>query len=286
MTEPKRSDIIGQKAAMLLLDTVAPAHVLFTGPPGIGKTMIATWYASTVSERWGSPLNGTVADENLSAIRQFKGSLIIDEAHMMKEAEALYPMLDAEVDKGIYMEVHDDYSTTSTPYCKTFCFTTTDEGELPYALVSRLIHVSLAPYSQAELAQIGQQVGINLHQDVLMRLAQYGRGSPRRTKLLSRLVQKIAWDARRKSIELWEVEGVLKRLGYNQGLTQREVSLLVALEQSHRSISTLCAMMATGRNTVRMVESELIHAGLVTISSKGRSLTSEGREVLRKVKGG
>lgn len=286
MTAPTRDQIIGQKAALTLLDTVAPAHVLFTGPPGMGKTMLAKYYTSSLSKRWGDPIIGSFADQHISALAKCPCSVIIDEAHTMQDAERLYPILDAEIERGTYMEVHDDYTTTSTPYVRVFAFTTTDEGEMPYALRSRLVQVSLAPYSQNELAQIGQQVGINLHWDVLMELAVYGRGSPRRAKLLSKIIQELAWKEHRKSVEQWEVQGLLKRIGYQEGLVQREIDLIKALGAGPRSISTLTAMMATGRNTVRSVESELIYAGLVTISSKGRSLTEEGREVLRKLKGG
>jgi Holliday junction resolvasome RuvABC ATP-dependent DNA helicase subunit len=179
----------------------------------------------------------------------------VDEVHRISNLEALYPVLDATRPRGWFAKN------------SVYAFTTTDEGRLPPAFRSRLVLVSLEPYSQAELAAIAYHER-RLPDEALFEVARLARGSPRRAKLLVRLCK--------SATSASQVRAMLRHVGYSGGLSSRERTLLNLLRDGPKSIATLASMMGTSHNTVKQLESDLIAAGLVQIDHRGRSLTSHG----------
>src|SRR4030043_1066647 len=70
----------------------------------------------------------------------YPGPVIVDEIQEVKNIAQFYPLLDKLIEPGPAV----------------FLFTTTDEGNLPPAFLSRLRIVTLKPYSQEELAEIAE----------------------------------------------------------------------------------------------------------------------------------
>lgn len=283
--------VIGQTEALRTLNIVAPAHVLLVGNPGMGKTHIAFWYAEQVSNwnrrnvahiwRIDAPAAGEISytgtgwGNTMSTsghnLGNFPGPIIIDEAQGLRNSEVFYPLLDQPVAEG-------------RGWARTYIFTTTDEGELPPALISRLQVVALAPYTTEELAEIAVQGGPKLSYEVRQVLCEMCHGSPRRTEQYARLLQNVG-DKHGRTIQPKEVHPIMRFLGYPEGLNSRELQILEMINQEPRSISTLAATLGTGIRTIKLWETEMIAAGLMTISSRGRSITDQGKQVLTRAKG-
>lgn len=258
--------IINQIEAKRLLMAITPANILLLGPPGYGKTTLGLAYLSQFVSTQEPILviNGTRADAELRNMRYHKGPVLVDEIHRMNKHEALYPILDGKIEKGFIRKSES----------KTMAFTTTDEGTLPGPLLSRLVHVVLTPYTRAHLALIAQTAAPEFANGILDEIARFSWGSPRKAKLLANLL------ARTRIRHPNQVGHVLCTVGYPLGLSYRQVSLLGALEYDSRSLSTLAGILGTGVQTVRLWESELIQARLMTITNKGRTITRTGVSVL------
>lgn len=262
--------IVGQDRAKYLLAAVARvrANVLLIAPPGMGKTMMARAYLGQFGRRV-LELNGRKATPE--ALKASRGLTLIDEAHKMRDPESLYPPLDRRGRRG---------ALSSRRVC-VFALCTTDEGELPPALVSRLVPVALEPYTVSHLAAIAGLDGCHpaFPAESLLRIAQFSLGSPRRAKLLASLLL----SGYPTGLPPHAIGPALARLGYQSGLTSRQVNMLCALATGRKGMATLCGMFGYGRRTERSIEADLIRAGLVEITSRGRAITPSGLEMLDRI---
>lgn len=250
-------ELINQHKARALLHLTAKARasVLLVGPPGHGKTELARYYLSQFARQ---PLLINAGEGQV--IEKIKSTsnlaIIIDEVHRMRpgEPEALYPILDAPRSWWKPKPI--------------FAMATTDQGDLPPAFVSRLWVVALEKYTLEDLALIARQVASHLSQEALLELARCAHGSPRRVKMLANMIKQVRGPV--------QVSTFLSSIGYANGFNAQEMAFLETLSQGPRSIATISGMMGVGTNTVKALEREFIAAGLVEITSKGRTLTPQG----------
>lgn len=242
--------VVGQQGALKVLHLIKGQNILLAAPPGCGKTHIALYYASMLN-RTAAVINcrsdGALA-KILKAINL--GVMpILDEVHALGNSiEVLYPYIDSRR--------------------TVFAATTTDEGKLPPAALSRFFLISLAPYSEAEIAVITQQAGASpQHAATIARLA---RGNPRRAIHLARLIPQDTQD----------VYAFLDAVGLRNGLTERERAILRLTSETPRSLATLSSLLGCSPETISFHESFLLSTGLLQITHKGRSATPEGKALL------
>jgi Holliday junction resolvasome RuvABC ATP-dependent DNA helicase subunit len=246
-----RVKIIDQTKALQLLNVAARSRssVLFVGGPGRGKTTLAVSYL----HRFGRPVTVRANAKGFyDVIASTREPVFIDEAHKLRDPEFLYPFLD---DPGSWLRRK-----------RVFALATTDQGDLPGPLVSRLINVALETYRIEDLMLIAKQESPRLSDMDLRYIAEVSRGSPRRAKTFARLVREARFNA--------PANQVLARLGFPAGFDAQERAYIEALKTGPKSLATLSGILGVGVPTVKRIESDMISSGLVQITSKGRVLVS------------
>src|SRR5512146_1449139 len=202
------ADFVGQQQARENLKIFIEAakargealdHVLFSGPPGLGKTTLAQIVARELGVNFRSTSGPVLAKAgDLAAILtnlEPRDVLFIDEIHRLNPAveEILYPaMEDFELDLVIG-EGPSARSVKITLAPFTLVGATTRAGLLATPLRDRFgIPVRLNFYTPGELVQIVERgarlLGIGMAPDGAMEIARRSRGTPR---IAGRLLRRV-----------------------------------------------------------------------------------------------
>lgn len=246
--------IVNQKAVLDALRVLLPQRipVLLVGPPGTGKTLIGLYALSWEGGRVLRVDCGQTTQ--LSPHHLFgKAGILLDEIHCLKTPEAIYPLL--------------------TENKVTIIGTTTDEGLLPEALRSRFFTLCMQPYTLQDLTTIAMSYGLDRTTAGLV--AEASRGIPRRVVQFAVLLRFTVPHTRDTFYK------TLAKFGWPLGLSYRELTYLRTVARKPTSLSTLCGILQAGPETVRSTEAFLISAGLVEITSRGRSITPTGLAILQ-----
>ena len=298
---PQRlSEFIGQQQARSNLAVFIEAararrepldHVLFVGPPGLGKTTLAQIVARELSVNFRATSGPVIAKAgDLAALLtnlEERDVLFIDEIHRLNPAveEILYPaMEDFQLD--LIIGQGPAARSVKIDLAKfTLIGATTRAGLLTNPLRDRFgIPVRLNFYSEAELEDIvnrgARVLGIGITPDGANEIARRARGTPRIAGRLLRRVRDFALVAGASVIDRTAADRALTELEVDAvGLDAMDRRYLSTVAQNYGGgpvgIETIAAALSEPRDAIEeIIEPFLIQRGLLQRTPRGRLLTS------------
>ncbi|MBD8471631.1 MULTISPECIES: Holliday junction branch migration DNA helicase RuvB [unclassified Sphingomonas] len=300
---PKNLDeFVGQKAARENLRIFIQAakargdaldHVLFFGPPGLGKTTLAQIVAREMGVGFRATSGPVIAKSgDLAALLtnlEDGDVLFIDEIHRLQPAveEVLYPAME---DRALDLMIGEGPSARSVRIDLprfTLVGATTRQGLLTTPLRDRFgIPVRLQFYTVDELERVVTRaaglLGLAISKDGAMEVARRARGTPRIAGRLLRRVRDFADVAGAEIVDARTADAALNRLEVDAlGLDAMDRRYLMMIADIYRGgpvgVETLAAGLSEPRDTIEeVIEPYLIQLGLVARTARGRCMNAGG----------
>ena len=300
------ADFIGQKSILNNLQVMIKAaqlreepleHVLFSGPPGLGKTTLAHIIAAEMSARVvvsSGPLLDRPGDLVAILSNLAQGQVFfIDEIHRIPKGveETLYSaMEDFRVD--IVVGTGPGARTISMPLERfTLIGATTRSGLLTAPLRDRFgVMFQMEFYTPDELQMIitaaASRGDFAIDEDAALHLAEHSRGTPRVALRLQRRIRDYAQVKGDGRIDLDNCRVGLEQLGIGAlGLDRLDRAILQAIIERFGGgpvgLDTIAAVFHEERDVLSEVhEPYLLKMGLLYKTPRGRIATLKAYEYL------
>ncbi len=268
-------------------------HVLFYGPPGLGKTTLAQIVSRELGVGFRATSGPVIAKAgDLAALLtnlQPRDVLFIDEIHRLSPAveEILYPAME---DFQLDLIIGEGPAARSVridlpPF--TLVAATTRAGLITTPLRERFgIPLHMNFYTEDELTEIVRRAARVLSMDMTgdgaREVARRSRGTPRVANRLLRRVRDFAAVAGEGAIDAGAADRALLRLDVDsRGLDAMDRRYLNNIAENYGGgpvgAETLAAALGNERDVLEeVVEPFLIQQGLVQRTPRGRMLTRQG----------
>ena len=292
-------DFVGQQAARANLRVFIEAakargealdHVLFVGPPGLGKTTLAQIMAKELGVNFRSTSGPVIAKAgDLAALLtnlEDRDVLFIDEIHRLNPAveEILYPAME---DYQLDLIIGEGPAARSVKIDLakfTLVGATTRAGLLTNPLRDRFgIPIRLNFYTEAELELIvsrgARVLGIGMGKDGAQEIARRARGTPRIAGRLLRRVRDFAHAEGADAVDRKIADRALIALEVDaQGLDAMDRRYLDLIAKNYGGgpvgIETIAAALSEPRDAIEdIIEPFLLQKGFIQRTPRGRLLT-------------
>lgn len=273
-------------------------HLLFSGPPGLGKTTLAMVMAEVmgvgIKVCSGPTLERTGDLVAILSGLSCKDILFIDEIHRMPSTveEVLYSAME-QFRVDVILGQGAGAKSVSLPINSfTLIGATTKSGLISAPLRSRFgINERLDFYENEELQQIVLQLAnylsFSITPEAALLIAQVSRGTPRICKKLFRRVRDFA-QVHNKPADATLTHLALTFLGIDEdGLTMIDNAILKTIMTTFNGgpvgLETLASLIGEDAETIETVyEPFLMRAGFLEKTSRGRQIIQSRRLSLHK----